>query len=73
MELAILAVCFFSGKPGLTKTKCAGPKPVELEGRLPNWIRLRMREVYMRTLVIGLVIAIVCMTTYFVQTMEHIW
>jgi hypothetical protein len=33
----------------------------------------RKREVFMRTLVIGVVIAIVFLATYFVSTMQRVW
>jgi len=46
-------------------------------GRLAIQVRKRLaciqREVFMRTLVKGLVIAIVCLATYFVAAMERIW
>lgn len=34
---------------------------------------LRLREAFMRTLVIGVVIAIVFLATYFVSNMQRIW
>ena len=74
MELAIHAVSFFSGKPRVTKTKLRRPEAGRIGSPDASIVkRLQMREVYMKTLVIGLVIAIVYLTTYFVQTMEHIW
>jgi hypothetical protein len=44
-----------------------------LEIRVPIAQRPYLEGGYMRTLVVGLFIAIVCLATYFIKTMERIW
>lgn len=44
-----------------------------LAEQMPVGPWLRVREVFMRTLVIGVVIAIVFLATYFVSNMQRIW